>query len=322
MSSAKDQVGRLLALVPLIRRRGEIHVDEAAELLGVTSAQLLSDLQVLIFCGWPGWLPGDLIEVDLDALEPGGDGMIRIANADYLAQPLRLSRAEASALLVALQTLRSSAGDDALPSIDSAVAKIEEAVGDVPVASIATPAGPAAAVRRVVDSAARNGRQVQLRYLVASRDEVSERVVDPLGVVTVGGVGYLDAWCYRAGDRRSFRLDRMLEAVLLDSPVEHHEVGPLDLSEGIFRPAGDLPVVTLRLQRAARWAAEYYPVETVRELLGGALEVTLRVADEGWLERLLRRLTPHVEIVAPQEFTQRYGASIRAVRALYPPHVG
>lgn len=322
MSSAKDQVGRLLALVPLIRRRGEIHVDEAAELLGVSPAQLLSDLQVLIFCGWPGWLPGDLIEVDLDALEPGGDGMIRIANADYLAQPLRLSRAEASALLVALQTLRSSASDDVLPSIDSAVAKIEEAVGGVPVASVAPPAGPAAATRRALDTAVRDGRQVRLRYLVASRDEVTDRLVDPLGIVTTGGVGYLDAWCHRAGDRRSFRLDRVLEAVLLDSPVEHHEVGPLDLSEGIFRPVGDLPVVTLRLQRAARWAAEYYPVETVRELPGGALEVTLRVADEGWLERLLRRLTPHVEIAAPQEFTQRYGASIRAVRALYPPHVG
>lgn len=322
MSSAKDQVGRLLALVPLIRRRGEIHVDEAAALLGVSSAQLLSDLQVLIFCGWPGWLPGDLIEVDLDALEPGGDGMIRIANADYLAQPLRLSRAEASALLVALQTLRSSAGDDVLPSIDSAVAKVEEAVGGVPVASVASPVGPAAEVHRILDAAVRAGRQVRLRYLVASRDEVTERVVDPLGVVTAGGVAYLDAWCHRAADRRSFRLDRVLEAVPLATPAEHHEMAPLDLSEGIFRPAGDLPVATLHLQPAARWVAEYYPVEAARDLPGGALEVTLRVADEGWLERLLRRVTPHVEVVAPQEFTRRYGASLRAVRDLYPPHVG
>lgn len=317
MSSAKDQVGRLLALVPLIRRRGEIHVDEAATLLGVTSAQLLGDLQVLIFCGWPGWLPGDLIEVDLDALAPGGDGMIRIANADYLARPLRLSRAEASALLVALQTLRGSAGADVLPSIDSAVAKIEAAVGGVPVASVVPPAGPAAATRRVLETAVHDQRQVRLRYLVVSRDEVTERVVDPLGVVTTGGVAYLDAWCHRAGDRRSFRLDRVLEAVALGSPVEQHDLAPLDLSAGIFRPAPDLPLVTLRLQRAARWVAEYYPVETVRDCPDGELEVSLRVADPAWLQRLLLRLTPHVSVEGPEEFTRAYRNAATAVRSLY-----
>jgi proteasome accessory factor C len=322
MSSAKDQVGRLLALVPLIRRRGEIHVDEAAALLGVTPAQLLGDLQVLIFCGWPGWLPGDLIEVDLDALEPGGDGMIRIANADYLAAPLRLSRAEASALLVALQTLRSSAGEDVLPSIDSAVAKIEEAVGGAPVASVEPPAGPAAATRRVVDTAIREHRQVRLRYLVASRDEVTERVVDPMGVVSAGGVVYLDARCHRAGDRRSFRLDRVLEAIPLDQPAQQHDVAPLDLSEGIFRPSEDLPVVTLRLQAPARWVAEYYPVETAREVTDGVLEVTLRVADSGWLQRLLLRLTPHVSLDGPEEFTRAYLQAATDVRAMYPSRVG
>lgn len=318
MSSAKDQVGRLLALVPLIRRRGEIHVDEAAALLGVSAAQLISDLQVLIFCGWPGWLPGDLIEVDLDALAPGGDGMIRIANADYLAAPLRLSRAEASALLVALQALRTSAGEDVLPSIDSAVAKIEEAVGGAPVASVVPAGGPSAATRRSVDAAVHSRRQLRLRYLVTSRDEVTDRVVDPLGVVTTGGVAYLDAWCHRAGDRRSFRLDRILEAVLLDTAAESHDLAPLDLSAGIFRPADDLPLVTLLLRRPARWVAEYYPVESVRESGDGALEVSLRVADPAWLQRLLLRLTPYVSVEGPEEFTRAYRQAATDVRSLYP----
>jgi proteasome accessory factor C len=321
VSSAKDQVGRLLALVPLIRRRGEIHVDEAAGLLGVSAAQLVNDLKVLIFCGWPGWLPGDLIEVDLDALEPGGDGMIRIANADYLAEPLRLSRAEASALLVALHTLRSSADPAVLPSIDSAVAKIEEAVGSGAVATVsARPAG--ADVRPVVDQAVHDGRQLRLRYLVASRDEVTDRDVDPLAVVNDGGVAYLDAWCHRAGDRRSFRLDRVLEATLLDTPVAPHDLAPRDLSEGIFQPSPDLPLVTLHLADPARWVADYYPVEAARELTGGRLEVSLRVADQRWLDRLVLRLTPHVSVQGPEEFTQRYRQSTAAVRSLYAARVG
>lgn len=321
MSTAKDQVGRLLALVPLIRRRGEIHVDEAAALLGVTAAQLVADLRVLIFCGWPGWLPGDLIEVDLDALEPDGDGMIRIANADYLGEPLRLSRAEASALLVALQTLRSGADDTVLPTIDSAVAKIEEAVGAVPVASVGAHPAPHTA-HAAVDRALREGRQLELRYLVASRDELTERVVDPLALLVDGGVEYLDAWCHRAGDRRSFRLDRVLEATVLDRPVARHDLSARDLAEGIFQPSPDLPLVTLRVDRQARWIAEYYPVESTRERRGGVLEVSLRVADTAWLDRLLLRLTPHVTVLGPEEFTQRYRQSTEAVRSLYGSRVG
>ena len=125
---AKEQVGRLLALVPLIQRRGAMGLEEAATTLGVPSEQLVKDLRVLIYCGWPGWLPGDLIEVDLDALD--GEGVIRITNADYLSTPLRLSPAEASAMIVALRTLRESADGDTLASLDSALAKLEGAAED------------------------------------------------------------------------------------------------------------------------------------------------------------------------------------------------
>lgn len=322
MSGAKAQVGRLLALVPLIRRRGEIHLDEAAQLLGVTPTQLVADLRVLIYCGWPGWLPGDLIEVDLAALEPGGDGMIRISNADYLGAPLRLSRAEASALIVALRALRNGADDAVLPTIDSALARIEAATGSVPVASVRPGNDQLAPLRATLESALRGGRRVRIRYLVTSRDEITTRTVDPLALVGHGGVAYLDAWCLQAGDRRSFRLDRILDARVLDEQAGRHDLPPLDLADGIFHPSPELPLVTLRLAERARWVNEYYPVESAREAGDGALEVTLRVADRAWLQRLLLRLTPHVTVLGPEEFTATYREAMSEARALYGPGVG
>src|SRR3546814_14781341 len=95
---AKGKVGRLLALVPLIQREGSMNVADAANRLGVDPEQLVKDLRVLIYCGWPGWMPGDLTEVDLDALD--GESMIHIHNADYFSAPLRLSTAEASAIQI------------------------------------------------------------------------------------------------------------------------------------------------------------------------------------------------------------------------------
>ena len=91
-SAAKDQVARLLTLVPFLHARGQIRLDDAATALGVPADQLVKDLKVLLMCGLPGGYPDDLIDVDLDALEgPEADGVIRVSNADYLARPLRLT---------------------------------------------------------------------------------------------------------------------------------------------------------------------------------------------------------------------------------------
>ncbi len=319
-NNAKDQVGRLLALVPLIRRQGSMHVEQAAAALGVSPAQVVKDLKVLIFCGWPGWMPGDLIEVDLDAFEKGGDGIIRISNADYLKQPLRLSPAEASAVIVALRTLRESADESVRASVDGALKKLEGAAEEGAVANVHVPPQERelASVRSRLSAAVAEGRQVRLTYYVPARDEHTERTVDPFGVVTSQGTSYLDAWCHRADDRRSFRLDRIVSAEPLDVPAEQHpDLAPLDLSEGIFQPAEDTPLVTLRLAPRARWVAEYYPVDATRDLPDGGLEVDLYVSDRRWLLRLLLRLAPYAEVVTPQEFTEAFRETAAEALALY-----
>ena len=103
-SGAKDQVARLLTLVPFLHSHPAVRLDEAANAVGVSPEQLVKDLGVLFMCGLPGGYPDDLIDVDLDALE--GEGVIRVSNADYLARPLRLTPTEASAIIVALRALR------------------------------------------------------------------------------------------------------------------------------------------------------------------------------------------------------------------------
>lgn len=319
-NNAKDQVARLLALVPLIRRQGAMHVEQAAELLGVSPAQVVKDLKVLIFCGWPGWMPGDLIEVDLDAFEEGGDGIIKISNADYLKAPLRLSAAEASAVIVALRTLRESSDESVRASVDGALKKLEDAVEEGAVANVHLPARQRelTAVRSDLAAAIDAGRQVRLTYFVPARDEQTERTVDPLALVSAQGLVYLDAWCHRAEDRRSFRLDRIVSAEVLDVPaVEHADIPPLDVGEGIFQPDDGTPLVTLRLDPHARWVSEYYPVEAVRELPDGGLEVDLFVSDDRWLQRLLLRLAPHGTVVRPSELTELFRAEARATLRLY-----
>lgn len=321
--SARDQVARLLQLVPFLHGRDGIRLDDAARALDVPAIQVLADLKVLLMCGLPGGYPDDLIDVDLDALEhEDGDGVIRVTNADYLARPLRLTPTEASALIVALRALRAGADETTGEVVDRTIAKLEAAAEQgtalppVEVAGV-EPVGPATGVRATLEDATGRGRQLRLTYYVPARDEESDRVVDPRGLVSTGGVTYLDAWCHTATAPRLFRLDRILAAEVLTSPVQSTPEEPRDLSAGLFAAAEDAHRVTLRLAAQARWVPEYYPMEAIRELAGGELEVDLRVADPRWLQRLLLRLTPHARVVGPEEFTREFTRVTRQTLRLY-----
>ena len=323
---AKDQVARLLTLVPMLHIHGQMRLGDAATALGVSPDQLLKDLKVLFLVGLPGGYPDDLIDVDLDPLEgpdgPIDDGMIRVSNADYLARPLRLNPTEASAVIVAMRAMRNGAGEETRPIVDRALAKLEAAAAAGPAPSTIDPGADgvdpdALVLESRLQEATERQVQVRLTYYVPARDEESDRVVDPRGVVTSGGLTYLDAWCHSAEAPRLFRLDRIAAAEVLETPVSTPRVAPRDLAEGIFARSDDTTLVTLLLGPSARWVVEYYPVEAVRQKRGGAVEVDLLVADRRWLGRLLLRLAPHAKVLEPQEFAADFTAAALATLDLY-----
>ena len=315
MPGAKDQVARLLTLVPYLHSHPE---------------QVVKDLGVLFLCGLPGGYPDDLIDVDLDALEDpegGGlrlEGVIRGSNADYLARPLRLTPTEATAIIVALRALRGTAPDDTREVVDRALAKLEAAAAATPGGTALVEPGDdddaaATRLRASLDNAVARQRQVRLTYYVPARDEESERVVDPRGVVTANGVAYLDAWCHSAEAPRLFRLDRIHEAVVLDSAVETEPEPPRDLSDGMFQRSQETTLVTLSLQPPARWVVEYYQVEAVRQRRGGVVEVDMQVADRRWLLRLLMRLAPHARVISPAELDTEFRETAQRTLSQYSP---
>lgn len=313
-AGAREQVGRLLTLVPYLHSRGEVSIGEASRALGVPPAQVVKDLKVLFMCGLPDGYPDDLIDVDLDALEgPEGDGVIRVSNADYLARPLRLTATEATAVMVALLALRAGAADVTRDVVDRTLAKLQDATTAGEGAATIDPGidqpDVAAGLRDNLGRAVRQGRQVRLTYWVPARDEETERVVDPRRLVNSGGATYLDAWCHAAEDDRLFRLDRIHAATVLDTTVTQPRRDPEPAGPDLFDFAADAEPVTLLLAPAARWVVEYYPVEATREQPDGNLEVDLLVADQRWLTRLLLRLAPHARVTSPtdrhQEFVQR-----------------
>ena len=206
--------------------------------------------------------------------------------------------------MVALRTLREGSTDEERPIVDRVLAKIEAAAGESIAAQVEVLLPRTAAringLKTILEQAIREGRQIRLVYYVPSRDEATDRVVDPLAVGSQDGFEYLDAWCHQADDQRLFRVDRISSAEVLDTPVaDHPDVRPRDLTDGIFQASDEDVPVTLALGPGARWVSEYYPMESVEEDGAGGLTVTLRVGDQAWLTRLMLRLGNRARIVAP-----------------------
>jgi proteasome accessory factor C len=299
MSGATDHLPRLLALVPWLLAHPDSPASEVAHEFDISETQLRADLNLLWMCGLPGYGPGDLIDVTWH-----GD-RVTLSNADEIGRPLRLTAEEALALVAALRALSGEPGIVERTAIDRALAKLEAAAGsaaapDLVVAAPSSTSDPEV-VATATDALAR-GRRLRLRYWVPARDETTERDVDPLRLFTTDGRSYLAGWCYLVDDLRTFRLDRVLEASILDAAVDvPDETRQRALDAGLFTPASDDRSVTFSLDPPARWFADYYPCEQVDERGDGGLIVRLRVQDDAWVRRLALGLAGLGRITDPPE---------------------
>lgn len=314
MSGTADRLPRLLALLPYLLAHPGVRVAEAAADFGVPEAQLRRDLQLLWMCGLPGHGPGDLIDLSFE-----GD-TVTVGHDAGLARPLRLTADEALALVVALRTLADEPGLTDRGAVERALAKVEAAAGGAVEAAsaVAVAVEPTDRVLAQLRGALDLGRAVHLTYYVAARDESTERDVDPVRLRYADDRWYLEAWCRSVQGIRFFRVDRVDSVAVLDeSSAPPADLVPRDLSEGVYRPLPEHPVVTLRLDPAARWVADYYACEQVLELPDGRLEATLRAADPGWLRRLVLGLGAAAELVGPDWLAEQVRAEAADALAAY-----
>jgi proteasome accessory factor C len=295
MAGVAERLPRLLALVPYLLARPGAPIDEVAADFDVTPRQLRRDLELLWMCGLPGYGPGDLIDLSFE-----GDTVTVTFDAG-MRRPLRLSGAEATALVVALRALAETPGVVDAGAVRRALAKIEAAAGqaDGVVVGLATrEEGALAAVRHALD----HRRALRIRYYTASRDAMGERTVDPMRLLLVEGHSYLEAWCRSAEGVRLFRLDRIEHIATLDeTSAPPPQARPTDVSAGMFRARPGQQVAVLTLAPDARWVAEYYPVEELAEDGGGTATVRMRYADTGWMVRLVLGLGADVVVQEPAE---------------------
>lgn len=216
---------RLFQLVQLIRGRRLSTAEFLAERLEVSARTVYRDVADLQSQGVP-------IE--------GEAGVGYRMRPDFDLPPLMFTKDEAQALVASVRI--------AQPRLDAALAMHAEAalskiLAVLPSASraaaeslalYAPPVGPDAATRARLETlriATENRQKLHLRYLDL-KEQLTERLVRPLGCFFWGEVWTLAAWCDVRENFRNFRVDRIQDIGVLD---EHFRDEPGKTLADLFR---------------------------------------------------------------------------------------
>lgn len=294
---------RLVDLVPYLANRPVVSVAKVAQDFGVTPERVIKDLEVLQFVGLPGYYPGDLFEVDLDGAR--ADGYIMARNVDALARPVRLTPDQAASLSAALRLLLDlGAGEGA----QTALQKLESIGKTVQNLQIAVERGAPEINRMLADAIAQH-QAITIRYLAAGESDSQDLVVEPHRIRTAAGYAYLDAWSRQRNGWRTFRLDRIQEAWLLDENCVERKI-PDQLDVWFADVQREL---TIEISAAGKWCADYHPTTSVRQI-GENWLITFPLANRRWALDLLLRLGESVLSVSDEELGKLARES--ALRAL------
>jgi proteasome accessory factor C len=202
-SGTQDRARRLLALMPHLQP-GRIDLGRLASLTGTDTATVAADLATLSLCGAD--------QSDVCALVPvltDGESAEVWSELPALREPVRLTSAEARALLAALGATGVDADAPLARRLTDMAARTLDA-GEIArtVRAAAMPGGVVYAATQL--TAAAGGRRVTvIEYTAQDRCEPTARTVQPWSVVYSRGAAYLSAWDEDRGAERTFRLDRI-----------------------------------------------------------------------------------------------------------------
>ncbi|PIM67880.1 DNA-binding transcriptional regulator [Streptomyces sp. JV178] len=317
---------RLVSLVLLLRQHGRLSATALARELEVSPRTVLRDVEALSAAGVPVYaergrhggfalLPG--FRTELTGLSHDEALALLVAGSRRGAQAFGLGTALASAMRKVVDALPENQRATAAGAAQRLLVEPETDLLARRLTAEEVPDTVVAEIRRAVFA----GHRLRIRYAAVDRAP-KWRTVDPIGLVTVRGQGYLLAT--RSGADRTYRLSRVLAARELDQPAQRPERVDLDRlwqeRSTRFRTGGDQVTVVLRLDPARREELAGTALTVVAtDEPGGDGRVRLRVTfqDAQHAEWALWRLGRHAEALAPQWLRDSLRDRAAAIAAHY-----
>ena len=161
--------------------------------------------------------------------------------------------------------------------------------------------GALAGVRVLVERASASRTPVRIRYVKPGAAGPADRLIHPYALVSAEGTWYVIAHSPESKGMRLFRLDRVVEASLVegssfDVPADFD---PAEYVRGArpYFAAHDVGAVVRYSARVAPWVLEHGEAEVQDD---GGVVVRLRVADPRWLVRHVLGFAGEAVVLEPE----------------------
>jgi proteasome accessory factor C len=318
-TDSRERLLRLLSMAPFLVANPGIPESELAEEFHLAPDQLARDLETLSVTGLPGYLHGDLMDVFTER------GQVFIRDAETLSAPLRLTQEEACALLVGLDALTAVSGSAEARSLRTALDAVKRAAGPdawlADAVALALVDGPALETIAALQAMIHDRTAARITYLVRSRDELSERTIEPRRIFSIDSTWYVRAWCRSARELRSFRVDH-IRSLDPAGPQEHEAGGNASVPPSAYTPgAGDTEISLLADAGTARRLAPAYDGVLHEPGAGqaGLLGLRILVGETSTVAPLMARLAGRARVLAPDSVRRQVDEWLAAALGAYEP---
>ena len=315
------RLARILTMVPYIQRHPGIRVRELGDYLGCGPDEIMADIDAVLLCGVPPYLPNDYIGIVLE-----GD-RIHISFAAHFKRPVNLTIEEALSLGLALNRLPlTPQAQEAAADLQRKIAALlpGPARGQWTEARRRLQAGPLhTGVRRriaVIEEAIEARRELHIEYYTAGRDELTQRDVRPLGIVEHNGEWYLIAFCLLRDRELPFRIDRIRDLRPLDrtfTPPSGFAIAKYARPQFYFPTSRDLRVKLRIAPDLARWVRDEPLGGKTRPTPDGGVLLYLSVSQPQWVVSWVLEHAGKVDLLAPEALRRQVAESARRTLANY-----
>lgn len=289
-----------------------VDLDRAAERHGLTRDALFTVVEPLLYLEF---FPGDGANpiTWMHELEYEDGVLSRGIGAEHDGVPVRTLETQPPDHDTALDLYLSASIMNSLepnPTLASALGRLAEVVRVTLIAPLEQP--PALGV---VQQAWNEQRSVVVKYLADGAEAAVAKEILPWRIFANWGRWYVKGTSTEHGEERTYRVDRMVDARLGDTPVERTEHQPIPewfsmehnvRSVRVRMPADLEPSLATPIRFSDRTA-----------LPDGREEVTITVNGDPRLEHLLVSLPPDAEVLEPAEFAERRRAHAARLLADY-----
>lgn len=313
---------RLLNLLLLLQNRGKMSSRQLAELLEVSERTIVRDIEALSAAGIPvyaergsrgGWVLADSYRTNLTGMRPEEIVSLLLTNHNELLKDLGIQ----GDFQAAYQKLLAAAP---APIRQDAEMIRERLHIDGAGWHASEEAFPWLAA---VQEAVWTQRKLRIRY--RKEDDVTERIIHPLGLIAKRNVWYVAAEQEPNGELRTFRISRLEEASLLEETFVRPD--GFDLAayweQSTARFKSELPRYLARIRTNETGLSQLRRERFIKVLhtegpdnQGQILaEIDLQTLD--WACGVILRNGRDVEVLEPQELRERVKSEAQAILTLY-----